>query len=100
MSRYAAFSRHYRLRLTYIAIMKTIIWTHEARRQLRKLPPSVRSDIEAKIGRFAQSGAGDVKRLTGRTGARLRIGDWRVIFVETTDTIEVRAVGHRRDIYR
>jgi len=30
----------------------------------------------------------------------LRVGDWRVIFVETTSTIEVRAVGNRRDIYK
>jgi hypothetical protein len=29
----------------------------------------------------------------GRPGARLRIGDWRVIFIETTATIEVRAVA-------
>ena len=80
--------------------MKTITWTHDARRALRKIPPKVRADIEAKIDRFAKTGAGNVKRLTGRPGARLRIGDWRVIFVETTTTIEVRAVGNRRDIYK
>jgi 2-methylisocitrate lyase-like PEP mutase family enzyme len=35
-----------------------------------------------------------------RPGARLRVGDWRVIFVETTATVEVRAVGNQRDIYK
>jgi DNA-binding XRE family transcriptional regulator len=30
----------------------------------------------------------------------LRVGDWRVIFVESTTTVEVRAVGNRRDIYK
>jgi mRNA interferase RelE/StbE len=65
-----------------------------------KLPPDVRAEIEAKIERFAKTGAGNVKRLTGRPGARLRVGDWRVIFVEATTTLEIRAVGNRRDIYK
>lgn len=80
--------------------MKTVTWTYAARRQLRKLPLDVRADIETKIERFAKTGAGSVKRLTGRPGARLRVGDWRVVFVETTTTVEVRAVGNRRDIYK
>jgi mRNA interferase RelE/StbE len=80
--------------------VKTITWTHDARRAFRKLPPDARANIEAKIERFAKFGAGNVKRLTGRPSARLRVGDWRVIFVETTATIEVRAVGNRRDIYK
>jgi mRNA interferase RelE/StbE len=51
--------------------VKTITWTHDARRAFRKLPAGVRADIEAKIERFAKTGAGNVKRLTGRPGARL-----------------------------
>ena len=54
----------------------------------------------SRLERFAQTGAGNVRRLIGRPGARLRVGDWRAIFVETTSTVEVRAVGHRREIYR
>ena len=80
--------------------MKTVTWTHDARREFRKLPAHIRADVEAKIERFAKTGAGNVKRLTGRPGARLRIGDWRVIFVETSTKVEIRAVGNRRDIYR
>jgi len=45
------------------------MWTHGARRAFRKLSPDVRADIEAKIERFAKTGAGNVKRLTGRPGA-------------------------------
>jgi mRNA interferase RelE/StbE len=81
-------------------LVKTVTWTHDARRALRNLPPNIRADIEAKLERFARTGAGDVKRLKGRAGARLRVGDWRVIFIETTTTVEVRAVGHRREIYK
>jgi mRNA interferase RelE/StbE len=48
---------------------------------------------------FAKTGRGDVKRLKGRAGARLRVGDWRVIFYSEGGTIIVAAVGHRREIY-
>jgi mRNA-degrading endonuclease RelE of RelBE toxin-antitoxin system len=32
-------------------------------------------------------------------GCRLRIGDWRVIFIEDARSITVVAVGNRREIY-
>lgn len=80
--------------------MKTIVYTLSARRALRKLPADVQEQIVKKIGRYAEAGAGDVKTLTGRPGARLRVGEYRVIFVESVTAIEIRAVGHRRDIYR
>jgi mRNA interferase RelE/StbE len=56
--------------------------------------------VEERLRRYVSTGAGDVKRLVGRDGTRLRVGDFRVIFVETADVIEVRAVGDRRDVYR
>lgn len=79
--------------------MKVIAYAAAAIRQMRKLPPPLRERIIAKMKRYAQTGAGDVKVMAGQPGARLRIGDWRVIFVETETEIEVRAVGHRREIY-
>jgi mRNA interferase RelE/StbE len=85
---------------SYIFVVKTIAYTISARRALRKLSPTTRDQIEAKLTHYAKTGGGDVKRLAGSAGARLRVGDWRVIFVETEATIEVRAVGHRREIYR
>jgi len=48
---------------------------------------------------FAESGVGDIKRLQGRDGMRLRVGDWRVVFITDADTITITAVGHRREIY-
>lgn len=79
--------------------MKVISYTAGATKQLRKLPPDVRERVIDKLKRYAESGAGDVKALAGQDGARLRIGDYRAIFVETADAISVRAVGHRREIY-
>jgi mRNA interferase RelE/StbE len=80
--------------------MKGITYTVAARRSLRKHPADVRARVEEKLGQYAVTSAGDVSALAGRPGARLRVGDYRVIFVETETVIEVVAVGHRRDIYR
>ena len=80
--------------------VKAIAYTISARKALRKLDPAARAQIEERLHRYASSGTGDVKRLVGREGARLRVGNFRVIFVETADLIEVRAVGDRRDVYR
>jgi mRNA interferase RelE/StbE len=79
--------------------VKQIVFTPAATRQWIRLSSDVRRRIDLRIARFAESGQGDVKKLKGRAGSRLRIGDWRVIIDETPDTIVVVAVGHRREIY-
>ena len=80
--------------------MKSILFTGASRRQFRGLPAQARDQVMARLTGYADTGAGDVKTMQGREGFRLRSGDYRVIFVETATEIEVRAVGHRRDIYR
>lgn len=79
--------------------MKTIVFTTAATRQWVKLSGDIRRRIDGRLTEFATSGKGDVKRLTGRAGLRLRVGDWRVILDEKGETIIVVAVGHRREIY-
>ena len=80
--------------------MKALGYTKAARRQWRNLPVKVRKRIDAALDRYAETGEGDVKALVNIGGARLRVGDYRAIFVETEEEIEVLAVGHRKDIYR
>jgi mRNA interferase RelE/StbE len=76
-----------------------IDFTAAATRQWLNLSADVRRRLDAKLSVYAQTGQGDVKRLSGRAGARLRVGDWRIIFYVEDDTIMVVAVGHRREIY-
>ena len=42
------------------------------------------------------------RKLTGREGWRLRVGDYRVLYDidDVTQTITIVHVGHRRDVYR
>jgi mRNA interferase RelE/StbE len=79
--------------------MKPINFTPAATRQWLKLTQKVRERVNVRLEQFARTGHGDVKKLKGRAGARLRIGDWRVIFFEENSAIIVTDVGHRRDIY-
>jgi mRNA interferase RelE/StbE len=79
--------------------MKPVVFTPASTRQWARLSSDVRRRIDSRLMEFAKTGHGDVKRLKGRDGARLRVGDWRVIFYEDQGTIIVVAVGHRREIY-
>lgn len=80
--------------------MKEIVFTAPAARQFAKLPVRVQKTIAGKLRRYAETGAGDVKTLVGTAASRLRVGDYRVVFVESKATIDVQAVANRRDIYR
>jgi DNA-binding XRE family transcriptional regulator len=55
--------------------------------------------IMAKIERYAATGAGKVTDLVGRSGKRLRVGDFRVLFEEDATTIRVSRIGPRGEIY-
>ena len=79
--------------------MKQIVFTSAATRQWVKLSGDIRRRIDAKLTNYATNGSGDVKRLKGRGGCRLRVGDWRVVFIEESASIIIVAVGNRREIY-
>jgi len=76
-----------------------IAFTAGVTRQWLNLSIDVRRRLEAKLLAFAQTGKGEAKRLKGRTGSRLRAGDWRIIFYVEDNILIVTAVGHSREIY-
>jgi mRNA interferase RelE/StbE len=51
------------------------------------------------IDRYAQSGIGDVKALSGLTGFRLRVGDYRILFEKTDSGFIITRIGPRGSIY-
>jgi mRNA-degrading endonuclease RelE of RelBE toxin-antitoxin system len=79
--------------------MKVISFTAAAARLWFKLSADTRKRIDAKLTIYPTNRSGDVKRLKGTEGCRLRIGDWRVIFIEDARSITVIAVGNRKEIY-
>ena len=81
--------------------MKTIVYTATARRALR-LHANRADLILAKIEQYAaapEAQANNVKKLRGRPDYRLRVGDFRIVFSETKDTITIHDIGPRGGIY-
>lgn len=82
--------------------MKTIAYSKSAIKTLRKLPANEAARIRAKVEQYATdpaSQANNVKKLQGRDGYRLRVGDWRVIFDEDGNVIAILEIGPRGGIY-
>jgi mRNA interferase RelE/StbE len=75
--------------------VKTIILSLAAAKDLDALPTDARAAVETGLNRYAVTGQGDVKRLQGRDGLRLRIGQYRVIFDEDATTILAIYIGRR-----
>ena len=84
--------------IRHMCVME-VVFTAAATRQWLDLSADVRRRLDAKLLSFARTGQGDIKRLKGRAGSRLRVGDWRIIFYIEGNVIVVVAVGHRREIY-
>jgi mRNA interferase RelE/StbE len=81
---------------------KQINYTKEARRTLSRIPANERRRILLKIEQYAEdprSQVNNVVKLQDRPGYRLRVGDWRVIFDEFDNILEVERIGSRGSVY-
>lgn len=79
---------------------KTLVFSESAAKAFGKLPPHVQEQLWTALFDYDGGRPSDVKRMSGLPGLRLRAGHYRVMFIENSDTLEIRAVGHRRDVYR
>ena len=76
-----------------------IVFSPRAVKDLKAIPVQDRNALLEKLETYAETGQGDVKKLTGSPFFRLRHGDWRCIF-EVIAKIIVLRVLHRREAYR
>lgn len=82
--------------------MKQITHTKTTIRALRKIPVNTSKHIVSKIRDYAVNPprqANNVKKLQGRNGIRLRVGDWRVI-IEDGIVLAVLDISPRGGIYK
>jgi mRNA interferase RelE/StbE len=82
--------------------MKVISYSKAAIRTLRRMPPATAGLIRSKIETYADNPdaqANNVTALKGRTGIRLRVGDWRVIMDDDGNVLAVLEIGSRGSIY-
>ena len=72
---------------------------------LRRMPSNVVKTVVGKINQLAENPYApnnNITRLTGESGYRLRVGDWRVLYEIDDDTlvIEIIKIGPRGGVYR
>ena len=79
-----------------------IEWTGTALADMAGLDRPVARRVKLAVERFAQAGAGKIKRLKGtdRPEFRLRVGDYRVRFQRAVGMIRILRVLHRSEAYR
>ncbi len=82
--------------------MLRIEWSRTALKELYGLEKDAIDRIISKLEQAAADPTDYFTRLVGRDEYKLRIGDYRLIafIIHETDTIFVRDVRHRKDIYR
>ena len=85
--------------------MYKIIFKKEAAKSLNKLPRNLAKMIREKLEAVAANPYADhpnAKKLQGRDGYRLRVGDWRVIYEIQNDklVILVLKIAPRGEVYR
>ena len=80
--------------------MYEISWDERALSELDKLEYLTARRIVKKVKELEHGlSSSDVKRLQGAAEFRLRVGDYRVIFMLEKNTISILKIGHRKNIY-
>jgi mRNA-degrading endonuclease RelE of RelBE toxin-antitoxin system len=82
--------------------VKKIRFYPNVREEVRAIEQKTAMNILRAIHRYAATGAGRVKPLTSEFEGLLRllVGNHRVLFDETEDTITIHCVRDRRQAYR
>ncbi len=82
--------------------MKKIRFLANVPAEVRAIPQPIALGILKALHRYIETGQGRVKPLSGEFEGllRLRVGDYRVLFDETEDSITVHRVRDRKDAYQ
>ncbi len=83
--------------------MYELTFKRRARRNVARLPESVYRRMIRAIDELAENPRPrNSRKLRGKEGWRIRVGDYRVIYEIDDEAQEVLVldVGHRRDVYR
>ena len=84
--------------------MCTLEYSKQAVRALMRMPATTADTIRVKLHELAQDpqAARNVKKLTGQPGYRLRVGDWRVLYLLDHGRliVYVAEIGARGGIYK
>ena len=81
---------------------KRIVWTEQAKADIRGIEQPIALQILKTLARYAQTGEGNTKQLRGIEPPliRLRAQDHRVFFRDKGEYLEISRVLHRKEAYR
>jgi mRNA interferase RelE/StbE len=80
-----------------------LLITRRAQKELESLPPEAYERTRDAIRDLgSEPRPANSRKLTGRSGWRIRVGSYRVIYEidDRTAVLTVLHIGHRRDVYR
>ncbi len=81
--------------------MTEVIWSEPAIDDLDRIDAKMAQRIQRAVRQFASDREGDVKKLAGKDDLwRLRVGNYRVMFIMSRDTVTVARVVDRSRAYR
>ena len=81
----------------------TVLILRRAQKELAQLPVTPYERVKAAILKLSEDPRPKAcRKLTGREGWRIKVGDYRVIYEidDEQQSVVVLHVGHRRDVYR
>jgi len=81
---------------------KQIVWTDQAKADIRGIEQPIAIQILKTLGRWVLTGEGATKQLKGITPPllRLRAQNHRIFFRDHGDTLKIERVLDRKDAYR
>jgi len=80
---------------------KRIVWTEQARTDVRAIERPIALQILKTLARYVQTGEGDSKQLRGEPRLiRLRSQNHRILFRDKGDYLEISRVLDRKEAYR
>jgi len=84
--------------------MNKLFFSSKAEKQIAGLDLGIRKRIAEGLGTLLDSdliSVLDVKKLKSPLGGyRLRVGDYRILFLRDGDKVTIYDIGHRKDVYR
>ena len=78
-----------------------VVLKPSANKELAALPTKIQSQVANVLIKLGENPhpPGSLK-LKGRSGYRVRSGDYRILYAIEDSTVIILAIGHRREIYR
>jgi mRNA interferase RelE/StbE len=74
-----------------------------AERELQNLPATLHDRVIKRLMMLKENPRpNDIKKIHGREGFRIRVGEYRVLYTinDSRKTVEVFSVAHRKEVYR